>query len=113
MTLVTVAGSNLKDYVVAEINSLGSADYLIESKGGSIDPALVKRFEAIKDVNRVAPFSREPVTIDGKAAGLSTGDIRTIQQIANVKAVEGSLDASGRAPSRSTAPCRAPSSAGR
>ena len=95
VTLVTVAGSNLKDYVVAEINSLGSADYLIESKGGSIDPALVKRFEAVKDVNRVAPFSREPVTIDGKAAGLSTGDIRTIQQVANVKAVEGSLDAIG------------------
>jgi putative ABC transport system permease protein len=95
VTLVTVSGSNLKDYVVKEINSLGSADYLIESKGGTIDPALVRRFEAIKDVNRVAPFSREPVTVDGKAAGLATGDLRAIQQTANVKAVEGSLDAVG------------------
>ena len=95
VTLVTVAGSNLKDYTVEEINSLGSADYLIESKGGSIDPTLVKRFEAIKDVNRVAPFSREPVTVDGKAAGLSTGDIGTIERVANVKAVKGSLDAVG------------------
>jgi putative ABC transport system permease protein len=95
VTLVTVAGSNLKDYAVEEINSLGSADYLIESKGGSIDPTLVKRFEAIKDVNRVAPFSREPVTVDGKAGGLSTGDIGTIQRVANVKAVKGSVDAVG------------------
>jgi putative ABC transport system permease protein len=93
VTLVTVAGSNLKDYTVQEINSLGSADYLIESKGGSIDPTLVKRFEAIKDVNRVAPFSREPVTVDGKAGGLSTGDVGTIQRVANVKAAKGSLDA--------------------
>ena len=95
VTLVTVAGSNLKDYTVQEINSLGSADYLIESKGGSIDPTLVKRFEAIKDVNRVAPFSREPVTVDGKAGGLSTGGIGTMRRVANVKAAEGSLDAVG------------------
>ena len=95
VTLVTVAGSNLKDYTVEQINSLGSADYLIESKGGSIDPTLVKRFEAIKDVNRVAPFSREPVTVDGKAAGLSTGDIGTIERVTNVNAVTGSLDAVG------------------
>jgi putative ABC transport system permease protein len=95
VTLVTVAGSNLKDYTVAEINSLGSADYLLESKGGSIDPTLVRKFEAIKDVNQVAPFSREAVTIDGRAAGLSTGDIRAIQQTANVEATKGSLDAVG------------------
>jgi hypothetical protein len=52
VTLVTVAGSNLKDDTVAKINSLGSADYLLESKGGSIDPTLVRKFEAIKEVNR-------------------------------------------------------------
>ena len=80
VTLVTVSGTSLKDFVVGEINKLGSADYLIESKGGTIDPALVRRFEAIEDVNRVAPFSRESVTVDGKAAGLSTGDLRAIQR---------------------------------
>jgi putative ABC transport system permease protein len=95
VTLVTVAGSNLRDYVVAEINSVGSADYLVESNGGSIDPQLIRRFEGIKDVNRLAPFSREPVTVDGKAAGLATGDVQAIQQTANVKPVKGSLDAVG------------------
>jgi putative ABC transport system permease protein len=93
VTLVTVAGSNLKDYVVEEINSLGSADYLIESKGGTIDPTLVGKFEAIKDVTNLAPFSREAVTVDGKAAGLSTGDLSAIRRAANIKTVNGSLGA--------------------
>lgn len=93
VTLVTVAGSNLKDYVVQEIDSLGSADYLVESKGGTIDQALVRKFEAIDGVNRVAPFSREAVTIDGKAAGLASGNLEAIQQTANIEATHGSLAA--------------------
>ena len=43
----------------------------------------------------MAPFSRESVTIDGKAAGLSTGDIRTLPAVANVKAVTVRLDGIG------------------
>lgn len=92
VTLVTVTGTNLKDYVVGVIDSSSSADYLVQSQGGTIDAGLVKQFEAIPDVNRVAPFQRIPVTIDGVTTGLSAGDLKLVTKVANVPLTAGSLD---------------------
>ena len=92
VTFVTVTGSNLRDYVVGVINASSSADYLVESNGGTIDNALIARFESIDGVNKVAAFSRIPVTIDSVATGLSSGDFDEISSVANVKPKVGSLD---------------------
>ena len=41
VTLVTVAGSSLKDFVVNEIDELAAADFFLSSDGGTIDDQLV------------------------------------------------------------------------
>jgi len=95
VTFVTVAGTSLKDYVVGEIQRLDSADYLISSDGGSIDPALVTRLESVEGVEKVTPYRLESVTINGKPTLLSTADNGALVKIAGIKATKGSLSELG------------------
>ncbi|MBZ5740460.1 ABC transporter permease [Nocardioides mangrovi] len=92
VTLVAVAGNSMKDFAVGEVNKLQSADYLVTSTGGTIDPTFVSKLEQVPDVSRVAPFRREPVTIDGEATVVSSGDLGDLTAVANVRASAGSLD---------------------
>jgi putative ABC transport system permease protein len=92
VTLVTVAGTSAKDFVVGELNKIDSADYLVVSDGGTLDKTFVGNLESVKDVTKVSPFRRESVTIDGKASLLSTADIAAITDIADVTVATGSLD---------------------
>ncbi|RLE25637.1 MAG: hypothetical protein DRJ50_02555 [Actinobacteria bacterium] len=92
VTLVTVAGTSIKDFAVGEINKLSSADYTLESTGGSIDDDLVADLEAIDGVAEVIPFRSEAVTIDGNPSALSTGDISSLTEVADIDISEGSLD---------------------
>jgi putative ABC transport system permease protein len=91
VTLVTVAGTSAKDFAVGEIKKLESADYLIESVGGTLDDAFVDDLESVDGVQEVSTFRRESVTIDGTASLLSTLDLAAVQQIADIEAEEGSL----------------------
>ena len=92
VTLVTVAGTSVKDFVVGEIQNLEGADYTISSTGGSIDPTLVQDLESIKGVNQVTPYRRESVTVNGTPSQLSTADTGKLTQIAKIEAKSGSLD---------------------
>jgi len=92
VALVTVAGTSVKDFAVSEIKKLESADYLINSDGGTIDDTLVSDLEAIEDVNAVVPFRSESVTIDGTPSFLSSGDLGAMSSVAKLDATEGSLD---------------------
>jgi putative ABC transport system permease protein len=92
VTLVTVAGTSVKDFVVAEIQNLEGADFTISSNGGSIDPDLVQELESIKGVEQVTPFRRESVTVNGTPSQLSTTDTGAAVRIAKLEAEEGSLD---------------------
>jgi putative ABC transport system permease protein len=92
VTLVTVAGTSAKDFTVDKINELSSADYVIESDGGTVDDQLVADLEAIDGVKIVTPFRRESVTIDGNPGSLSTGDIDAIVTAANIQLTAGSID---------------------
>ena len=76
VTLVTAAGTSVKDFAVGEIKKLDSADYIITSQGGSIDPGLQADFKRIDGVKTVTPFRRESVTIDGDVTRLSSGSCR-------------------------------------
>jgi putative ABC transport system permease protein len=91
VTFVTVAGVSLKDFVVAEIQKLSAADFLVNSNGGSIDPGLVKRLEAIPGVKQVTPYRLQAVTIDGKPSMISTGDGGDLAKVAKLEAAKGSL----------------------
>ncbi len=91
VTLVTVAGTSVKDFAVAEIKKLDSADYVITSTGGTIDPRLVSDLQRIDGVNTVTPFRRDAVTIDKKPTRLSSGDIPAIQKVADVTVAKGSI----------------------
>ena len=102
VTLVTVAGTSAKDFAVAKINELSSADYVIESTGGTIDDALITDLEAVDGVDTVTPFRREavsvegPGTVDPTAAGapsaLSTGDFTALSDVADLELEQGSID---------------------
>ena len=65
VTLVAVAGASVRDFAVGQINDVQSADYVVVSKGGTIDDAFVAKLRDVEDVNEVVAFRREPVTIDG------------------------------------------------
>ena len=85
VTFVTVAGTSVKDFAVAELNDLSSADYTIQSDGGTVDDQLVADLEAIADVEAVVPFRRESVSLqigDGDAtpSALSTGDFAAMSR---------------------------------
>ena len=102
VTLVTVAGTSVKDFAVAKINDLSSADYVIESTGGTIDDALIADLEAVDGVEAVTPFRREvvsvegPGTVDRPATGapsaLSTGDFTALSDVADLDLEQGSID---------------------
>ena len=92
VTFVTVAGTSLKDYAVAELQKLSSADLIVSSDGGSLDATLVKNLQTVPGVEKVTTFRRESVTIDGKPSQLSTADTGALLQVAKIKAKEGSLD---------------------
>lgn len=92
VTLVAVAGASIRDFAVGEINKIQSADYIVVSQGGTIDPAFVDQLEAVQDVERVVPFEREPVTIDGTATTASAGDVSALGAVAGITAERGSLD---------------------
>ena len=92
VTLVTVAGTSIKDFAIGEIKKLESADYLISSEGGTIDDGFVADLEDINGVTKVVPFRSESVTIDGEASRLSTGDLAQMGEVAKLDPTEGSLD---------------------
>jgi putative ABC transport system permease protein len=92
VTLVAVAGASIRDFAVGEINDLQSADYVVVSKGGTIDDAFATKLRDVKDVKEVVAFKREPVTIDGSAALISTGDVSAMSKVAAISAGKGSLD---------------------
>ena len=102
VTLVTVAGTSVKDFAVAKINDLSSADYVIDSTGGTIDDALIADLEAVDGVEAVTPFRREAVSVEGSgivdpAGGgvpgvLSTGDFQALSDVADLDLDEGSID---------------------
>lgn len=92
VTLVAVAGASIRDFAIQQVNDLQSADYVVVSTGGTIDPAFVAKLRGVKDVNEVVAFRREPVTIDGKASVASAGDVTQMAKIASIKAEKGSLE---------------------
>lgn len=92
VTFVTVAGTSLKDFAVAELQKLESADFLVSSDGGTIDEQLVAQLEAVDGVESVTAYRRESVTVDGQPSLLSTGDQGALVEVAHVTAAEGSLD---------------------
>ncbi len=92
VTLVTVAGTSAKDFAVDKINELSSADYVIQSDGGTVDDQLVADLEAVDGIKIVTPFRRESVTVDDSPSSLSTGDIDAIVTAANIQLTAGSID---------------------
>ena len=84
VTLISVTGTTAKDFVVGEIDKLETADYIVVSNGGTIDPVFVGKLEAVDGVDKVVAFRNESVTIDGDASQLFTGDLAQIESIAGI-----------------------------
>ena len=56
VTLVAVAGASIRDFAIQQVNDLQSADYVVVSKGGTIDDDFVAKLRDVKDVNEVVAF---------------------------------------------------------
>lgn len=92
VTLVTVAGTSLKDFVVDEIQDLSGADFVVASEGGSIDGDLAASILEVDGVEAIVSFRREAVTVDGTPTLLSTGDLDALVAAADISTLDGSLD---------------------
>ena len=92
VTFVTVAGTSLKDFVVAELQELEGADFVIASDGGSLDDELLAGLEGIDGVDQVTAFRRESVTVGGVPSQLSTADAGDLVTVADISTSAGSLD---------------------
>lgn len=92
VTLVTVAGTSLKDFAVGEINKLAGADFFLDSRGGTLDDDIVTQIEQVDGVLGVATFRRVPVTLDGEASAVSSGDFAKLNEVASVDLESGSFD---------------------
>lgn len=92
VTLVTVAGTSIKDYAVEEIDKLTGADFFIDSTGGVIGDDLVAQLEAIDGVERVVSFRRAVVTVDGQPSAISTADFTALTESTGISITEGSFD---------------------
>ena len=91
VTFVAVGGTSVRDFAVGEINKLSSADYLVTSDGGSIDPGFVAKMEQVEHVTTVSPFRRDAVTVDGEPLIISSANIPEIRRIAGIDVEKGSL----------------------
>ena len=100
VTLVTVAGTSAKDFVVERAQEDRQRRLPgPESNGGTLDDAFVSDLEAINGVEQVSAFRRESVTIDGTASLMSTVDTTAlVQDIADIQVAEGSLSGLKAAP---------------
>jgi putative ABC transport system permease protein len=92
VTLVTVAGTSVRNFALDEIGQVQSADYLVASTGGTIDDDLVDQLGQVDDVDSVTAFRRDGVTIDGDAAVVSSGDTDALLDVTDIEVVGGSLD---------------------
>lgn len=92
VTFISVAGTSLKDFVLNEIKKVETADYVVQSTGGTIDSALVGDLESINGVDEVVAFRRESVTLDGRASQLFTGDIAALTEVAGIDTDVGTLN---------------------
>ncbi len=92
VTLVTVAGTSLKDFAVGELNRLAGADFVLASQGGTIDDDLIAALEAVEGVEQVVAFRAQPATVDGTASSVSAGDLDRLQQVAKLDLRSGSFD---------------------
>ncbi len=92
VTLVSVAGTSIKDWVVGELDEIESADYVLASDGGTLDDELIDGLLAIDGVEMVEPFRQESVVVDGRPALISTAAVDTLVDITDIDATEGSLD---------------------
>lgn len=89
VTLVSVAGVSLKDYVVEEIKSVESADFLLSSEGGSLDDSLVTGIEGVDGVERIEAYRREFIVIDGTPSLVSSANIEALLEMTDIKVTTG------------------------
>ncbi len=92
VTLVSVAGSNVKDYAVGQLQDLEAADYALFSNGGVIDDELMAKISAIDGVDGAVSFVQIPALVDGTPGSISAGDLAELRSISNLQVLEGSLD---------------------
>lgn len=92
VTFVTIAGTSLKNYVVGELAKMQSADFVMVSTSGPIDPGTVAGVAGVEGVKSVMAFRQETLSVDGSPSTLSSADISELVEVSGVKAEKGSLD---------------------
>jgi putative ABC transport system permease protein len=92
VTFVAVSGASLRDWIVDQVDDAQSADYIVFSQGGTIDQPFVDEVTGVKGVDGVVAFQRQALTIDGKVATASSGDVAEMRDVAAIEADKGSLD---------------------
>lgn len=91
VTLVSVSGTTVKDYVLEALEGIESADFLLASDGGTLDQELISTISEVDGVEIVETFRREAVSVNGQPSLVATVDIETLIDITDITELEGSL----------------------
>lgn len=93
VTLVTVSGDALKNWIVEQLNQLSSSDYLVAGEGGPIDPGLARSMEDVDGVAATATV-RTSTVIDSsdRIVLISGADPDALRRTSGLRVVSGDLD---------------------
>ena len=91
VTLITVCGSAIRTWAVDEVNKLSTADFTLQTDGGSLPATVLEQTEALPGVTAVAPVTVATAEIDGVPSVISAGDPARLQDAAGVTVRDGDL----------------------
>ncbi|MGH1489714.1 MAG: ABC transporter permease [Acidimicrobiales bacterium] len=92
VTLISVAGQNVRDALVALLQEPEAADYSIGSLGSVLDDELLSSLSNIEGVDSVVAFSRAAVDVNDFPSTISTGDLDQLAWVSTLNLREGSFD---------------------
>jgi putative ABC transport system permease protein len=91
VTFVSIAGATSRDWAVEQINQLSTANVLVSSTGGGIDPDLIRRFGDVDGVTAVASVTVAEATVAGTSSPVAGGDPELLAEAADLDVTAGSL----------------------
>jgi putative ABC transport system permease protein len=93
VTVVTIAGSSVRDWSVGQITRLSSTQPIVHAELGSLDADLVADLRRVDGVADVALITSAPAVVDEQpdVTFISTGDLDEVERVAGVTAAAGNL----------------------
>jgi putative ABC transport system permease protein len=91
VTLVAVSGTSLKEFSVAQVNEVQSADFTLQSGKLGIGDQVLSDVEAVEGVDRIALVQQSSARAEDTASLLSGADVEQLASVADIETNRGDL----------------------